>query len=249
MTKPAPKPENLLLNLIFNIAVPWAALTLLSKPERLGPLWALVVAVAFPLGYGAWDLAVRRKANFISILGLVSVLASGGLALLKIDPFWFAIKSGAVPVLIGLAVLASSRTKRPLVKEILYNEQVIDVPKVDAALDARGNRAAFDRLINNASLLLVATFVVSGVLNFGLARYVIKSPGGTPEFNAELAKMHLLDIPVATVPSMAMMMFALWKLLGGIKALTGLSLEEIFKTPPEKPKPQTASAIQDSDKL
>ncbi len=244
-SKPA-KPENLLLNLVFNIAVPWAALTLLSKPERLGPLWALVVAVAFPLGYGTWDLAVRRKANFISILGLVSVLASGGLALLKIDPFWFAVKSGAVPVLIGLAVLASSRTKRPLVKEILYNEQVIDVPRVDAALAERGNRAAFDRLINNASLLLVATFVVSGVLNFGLARYVIKSPGGTPEFNAELAKMHLLDIPVATVPSMAMMMFALWKLIGGIKTLTGLSLEEIFKAPPEKPKPATAA--QDTDK-
>jgi len=244
-SKPA-KPENLLLNLVFNIMVPWAALTLLSKPERLGPLWALVVAVAFPLGYGAWDLAVRRKANFISILGLVSVLASGGLALLKIDPFWFAVKSGAVPVLIGLAVLASSRTKRPLVKEILYNEQVIDVPRVDAALAERGNRAAFDRLINNASLLLVATFVVSGVLNFGLARYVIKSPGGTPEFNAELAKMHLLDIPVATVPSMAMMMFALWKLIGGIKTLTGLSLEEIFKAPPEKPKP--ATAVQNTDK-
>ena len=238
------KPENLFLNLIFNIGVPWAALAMLSKPERLGPVWALVVAVAFPLGYGAWDLAVRRKANFISILGLVSVVASGGLGLLKVDPFWFAVKSGAVPVLIGLAVLASSKTKRPLVRELLYNEQVIDVPKIDAALAERGNRAAFDRLINTASLLLFATFVVSGALNFGLARYVIKSPGGTPEFNAELARMHLLDIPVATVPSMLMMMFALWKLLGGIKALTGLALEDIFKAPPEKP----ATAARDADK-
>lgn len=244
MTKPATKPENLLLNLTFNIMVPWAALTLLSKPERLGPVWALVVAVAFPLCYGAWDLAVRRKANFISILGLISVLASGGLGLLKVDPFWFAVKSGAVPVLIGLAVLASSKTKRPLVREILYNDQVIDVPRVDAALAERGNRAAFERLINNASLLLMATFVISGALNFGLARYVIKSPGGTPEFNAELARMHLLDIPVATVPSMAMMMYALWKLIHGIKVLTGLELEAIFKAPPEKPK----SAAQDPDK-
>jgi hypothetical protein len=247
MTKPAPKPENLFFNLIFNIGIPWAALSLLSKPERLGTVWALVVAVAFPLGYGAWDLAVRRKANFISILGLVSVVASGGLGLMKVAPFWFAVKSGAVPVLIGLAVWASSRTKRPLVREILYNEQVIDVPRVDAALAKHGNRAAFDRLINNAGLLLVATFVISGALNFGLARYVIKSPGGTPEFNAELAKMHLLDIPVATIPSMAMMMFALWKLLHGIKVLTGLSLEEIFKAPPEKPK--SASAVQDSEKV
>jgi len=246
MTKPSSKPENLLLNLIFNIVVPWAALSMLSKPERLGPVWALVVAVAFPLAYGAWDLAVRRKTNFISILGLVGVLASGGLGLMKVDPFWFAIKSGAMPILIGLAVLASAKTKRPLVREILYNDQIIDVPRIDAVLDERGNRAAFDRLINNASLLLMATFVISGVLNFGLARYVIKSPGGTPEFNAELARMHLLDIPVATVPSMAMLMFALWKLIHGIKVLTGLELDDIFKAHPEKTK--SAATAQNSDK-
>ena len=241
------KQENLLLNLIANIALPWAALSWLSKPTLLGPVWALVVAIAFPLVYGAWDLISRRKTNFVSIIGLASVILTGGLGLLKIDGFWFAVKSGAVPVAVGLAVLASMRTKRPLVREMLYNEQVIDVARVDAELAVRGNRAAFDRLLDNASYLLVATFVVSGVLNFGLARYIIKSPSGTPEFNAELARMHLLDIPVTTIPSMAMLMFALWKLLGGIKALTGLELDDIFKSPPEKTKPTPKAAASNSD--
>ena len=45
MSSAAPKQENLLLNLAFNLAIPWAALSYLSKPERLGPTWALVVAV------------------------------------------------------------------------------------------------------------------------------------------------------------------------------------------------------------
>jgi hypothetical protein len=36
---------------------------------------------------------------------------------------------------------------------------------------------------------------------------------------------------------MAMMMLVLWRLLGGITALTGLTLDDIFRTPPEKPKP------------
>lgn len=241
------KQENLLLNLIANIALPWAALSWLSKSTLLGPVWALVVAIAFPLVYGAWDLISRRKTNFVSIIGLASVILTGGLGLLKIDGFWFAVKSGAVPVAVGLAVLASMRTKRPLVREMLYNEQVIDVARVDAELAVRGNRAAFDRLLDNASYLLVATFVVSGVLNFGLARYIIKSPSGTPEFNAELARMHLLDIPVTTIPSMAMLMFALWKLLGGIKALTGLEFDDIFKSPPEKAKPTPKAAASNSD--
>ena len=236
---PAPqheKPENLPLNLIFNIGLPWAALTFLSKPNLLGPVWSLVLGTAFPLAYGAWDYAMRRKTNFVSIIGLASVILTGGLGLLNIDGFWFAVKSGAVPVVVGLAVLASMRTKRPLVREMLYNEQVIDVARVDAALEERGNRSAFDRLLRTASLLLVATFFVSGLLNFMLARLVIKSPSGTEAFTKELARMHLLDIPVTMVPSMAMMMFALWRLLKGIEQLTGLTLDDIFKAPPEKAK-------------
>ncbi|MBW8782020.1 MAG: MFS transporter [Verrucomicrobia bacterium] len=236
MSASSPKQENLLLNLVFNIAAPWAVLSLLSKPERLGPVWGLVIALAFPLGYGVWDFLKRKHANFISIVGLVSVLVSGGLGLLRIDPFWFAVKDGAMPAIIGLAVLASMKTKQPLVKVLLYNEQVIDVARVDATLEERGNRPAFERLLTRSTYLLVASFLISAVLNFFLARHIIKSPTGTPEFNAELGRMHLVSLPVIVLPSMAMMMFALWWLLRGIKGLTGLDLDAIFKTPPEKPK-------------
>ena len=62
----------------------------------------------------------------------------------------------------------------------------------------------------------------------------LQSPPGTPEFNAELAKMNLLSWPVIALPSTAIMMFALWKLLGGITRLTGMPLEEIFHPQPEK---------------
>lgn len=238
MSSAPEKRENLLLNLVFNLVIPWAALSYLSKPERLGPFWALVVAVAFPIAYGAWDFLARRKTNFVSILGLASVVASGGLGLLQVDGIWFAVKSGVVPVVIGLAVLASAKSKRPLVRELLYNDQVIDVARVDAILDERGNRADFERLLRQASLLLVATFFISGLLNFLVAHWVIKSPSGTPEFNAELARLHLLDLLFATVPSMAMMMFALFRLFEGIKRLTGLTTDDILHAPPEKqPRP------------
>jgi hypothetical protein len=41
---------------------------------------------------------------------------------------------------------------------------------------------------------------------------------------------------VIALPSTAIMMFALWKLIGGITRLTGLKLEEIFHAPPPKDK-------------
>lgn len=228
MTLPSPKRENLLLNLAFNLALPALVLSKLSKPEWLGPVAGLIVALAFPLGYGIWDFARRRQANFISIIGFVSVLLTGGLGLLKTDNFWFAVKEAAVPTVIGIAVLVSLKSKRPLVHTFLYNEQVIDVPKVDAALAARGTRAGFERLLVTSSYLLTLSFLVSAVLNYGLARYLLKSPAGTPEFNAELGQMQLLSWPVIVLPSMAMTLYALWRLLSGVQKLTGLALEEVF---------------------
>jgi hypothetical protein len=53
--------------------------------------------------------------------------------------------------------------------------------------------------------------------------------------------MHIWSLPVIVVPSMAMMMLVLWRLLGGITALTGLTLDDIFRAGPAATGP-----IQDS---
>jgi len=220
----------MLLNLICNIAVPTVVLMKFSTDRWLGPLWGLVIALIFPVAYGIWDFATRKKMNFISVLGFVSVLLSGGLGLMKADGFWFAVKDAAVPSLIGLAVLVSLRTKNPLVNQLFYNDQIVDVPRVDAALAERGERPAFEKLMRNASIWLAVSFLASAVLNFGLARYLLKSPPATPEFNEELGKMHILVWPVIVIPSMVVMMTVFWKLITGLSKLTGLTTDEIFKT-------------------
>jgi hypothetical protein len=234
MTTPRPKPENLLVNLVCNVGVPTAILTWLSGARWLGPKGGLLVALAFPLGYGLHDFIARRRWNFISIIGFASVLISGGFGLMKVGGFWFAVKDAAIPGSIGLAVLASMRAKTPLVNELLYNPQVIDVERVDAELAARGAQTAFTGLLRRATGLLSLSFFVSSVLNYFLARHLIRSQPGTVAFNGELAKMHLVSWPVIVLPSMAMMMLVLWRLLHGIKALTGLELDDIFRSPPEK---------------
>jgi hypothetical protein len=144
------------------------------------------------------------------------------------------VKEAAVPTVIGIAVLVSLKTKKPLVHTMLYNPQVIDVQRVDAALEERQSRAGFDRLLVTSSYLLTLSFLLSAVLNFALARYLLVSPSGTAAFNAELAKMHVLSWPVIVLPSLIMTLFALWRLLSGLKGLTGLSMDEIFRAPPPK---------------
>lgn len=236
-TKPTEEhQENLWLNLLCNIVVPALILTTLSKPERLGPVWALVIGVSLPLGYGIYDLVVRRKWNFFSILGLVSILLTGGLGLLGISPFWFAVKEAAIPLTFGLAVLGSLFTPFPLVRTFLYNDRTINVARVDAELDRRAHHVSFERLLTTSTYLLACAFLISAVLNFVLARIIIRSPGGSPEFAAELGRMTALSWPVITIPVLIVMIIALWRLISGIKKLTGLELDDILKTPPEKKK-------------
>ena len=70
--------------IIASVDIPTIVLMKFSTENRLGPLWGLIVALIFPIGYGIYDLVTRKKTNVLSILGFVSVLCSGGLALAKV---------------------------------------------------------------------------------------------------------------------------------------------------------------------
>jgi len=222
------KRENLILNLLCNLAVPTFVLMKLSNEDRLGPQWGMVVALLFPLGYGIYDLIKRKKANIFSIVGIASVLLTGTLNQMKADGLWFAVKEAAIPTLFGAAVLISMRTKRPLVRELLWNDQVINTARVDSVLTEKGQHGELDQLLRRASFGLASSFLLSAVLNFGLARYLLQTPAGTPEFNAELGKMNGLSLPVIMLPTMIVTMFVFWKLMSGLTRLTGLEIDEIF---------------------
>ncbi|MCC6297049.1 MAG: MFS transporter, partial [Pseudomonadales bacterium] len=121
----APQRENLLLNLGLNIVAPSLVLTKLSAPDALGPGAALLVALAFPLGYGAWDFFRRRKYNLFSMLGLASVALTGGISLLHLPPAYLAVKEAAIPGLLGVVVMLSLKTRWTLVRSLLFNDAVL----------------------------------------------------------------------------------------------------------------------------
>jgi hypothetical protein len=214
--------ENVLLSLAINITIPAVVLMKFSGEDTLGPVGGLVVALAFPLAYGAADFARRRQWNLVSVLGFVSILLTGGIGLLQLDPKWIAVKEAAVPGLIGLAVIASLKTRFPIVRSLLYNDKIIRVDQVEAALAANGNLPAFERTLVVASWMLAGSFFVSSVLNFVLAKILVKSPAGTVEFNAELGRMTALSYPVIVVPSMLIMVATLFYLFRSIRRLTQL---------------------------
>lgn len=224
-----PKRDSLLANLLFNIVIPTLVLTKLSNDAYLGTKLGLVVALAFPLLYGARDFAKKGKINFFSALGTVSVLLTGGISLMELDPQYIAIKEAAIPGLIGLATLVSLKTRYPLVRTFIYNEQIIKVDLINQSLDKYNNHPAFERVLTNATYMLAASFFMSSVLNYLLAKWVLVSPTGTAEFNEELGKMTALSYPVIAVPAMIVMIATLFYLFRNIKKLTHLNIEDIMQ--------------------
>ena len=179
--------------------------------------------------YGIYDFIDRKQVNFISLLGVVSTLLTGIIAIVQLPPHWIAVKEAAIPAIIGVVVLGSLRTKYPLVRKLLYNENIINIDLVDEKLQERKNHDLFEKLLVKSSYLLSASFFLSAVLNYGLAKYILKSEPGTVAFNEELGQMYSLSYPVIVLPSFVVMIYALWQLQAGIKDLTGLKLEDIFK--------------------
>lgn len=231
--KPTANP-NPLVNILVNIVFPAVILNKFSGSERLGPVLALIIALSLPLLYGAWEFYKTRHHNFVSVLGFVSILLTGGLGLMQVDGFWFAVKEASIPALIGVATLVSVRTKKPFVKLMLYNDKVVNLSIVDEALDRNNARDGFNRLMFNTTLVLATSFMLSAILNFFLASYLLKSPVGTPQFNEELGKMTALSYPVIVVPSLIVMMIAVWMLIRGLKQLTGLDLNDILSEQAKK---------------
>ena len=228
VAKPERK-ENMLVNILVNIVIPTLILSKFSGDDDLGVEWAIIVALSFPLAYGLKEFYAVGKFNLFSAIGIVSIMLTGGMALLKLPPEYIAIKEAGIPALFAIFTLISLKTRFPLVKTFLYNDKILQIDKVDSALESNNNKDNFEQVLTNASYLIALSFVLSSVLNYILAIMILVSEPGTEAFNAELGKMNALSFPVIAVPATIVMMFALFYLFKQIKKLTQLELEDILK--------------------
>lgn len=219
------KRDNPLLGLLLNIGVPILVLMRFSGDDGLGPVKGLVVALAFPIGYGLYSAFQKGRFTPLSTLGIIGVVVTGGIGFFELDPRWVAVKEAAVPLVIGIGVVGSLRTRVSLARLILRN--IIDLDRVDQELEERGTSALFERRLAHATYMVAGAFLVSAVLNYILARMIVVSPGGTTAFNEELGKMTALGFPVIAVPTMALFIVAIMFVLTGIRNLTGFDFKDL----------------------
>lgn len=226
----ASRPASPLVELTVTLIIPSLILMKLSGAEHLGAVNALLAALALPLGWGVREYLRSRKFNLFAALGFVSVLLTGGIGLLQLDPQWLAVKEAAIPAVLGLAVLVSTFTPYPLVRVLLFSPVIMQVERIQAALDVHGTRAAFERKLTHATWMLAGSFLFSAVMNYFLATWVVTSAPGTEAFNAELGRLTLLSYPVIALPSMLILMGALFYLARALRQLAGLGLGDILRS-------------------
>jgi hypothetical protein len=224
-------PPHPLTDLLITVVAPSLILEHLSKPALLGPVLALLAAVALPVGFGIYCWRRTHGLNFFSAFGLAAVIITGGLGLLSLDAFWFAIKEAAFPVLLGLAFPLSLKAGRPLVSELLLNPQLINHVALNAALDTEQRRKAFQRLLALSSWALAATMLLSALANTLLVlHYLHGTVPGSEEYMRAIGRQNWVGVVVIGIPMLGATVALLFWMLGRIQGLTGLQREDLMGT-------------------
>lgn len=216
--------ENPFVNVAFNILVPALLLTYLP----LDPIITLVIALSFPIGYGIYDFVARKELNFLSAIGFISVLLTGGIGLLSLDARWIAIKEAAVPLTIAIVTIISAQTKDPLVKALLFTDSFLDTRKIAARVEANDAHRAFDRTFRFASYLLALSFLFSTVVNYIIARIIVTAPSGTTLFNEQIGRMTMIGFGAIALPMLVFMVLIGLFIVRRLERITQLSFEELL---------------------
>jgi len=255
MADPKNPQEHPLANILINVLIPVLVLSYLSKdpdiqvllgkepkPWHIGPLKAIIVALALPLGYGIWHFAKTRKFNFFSGLGLLSVALTGGLTLYLWNKdgtvkehagLLFGLKEAAIPLALGVGVLLSRRTATPLLHVFLYNDSLFDIPKIESRVNENSRTDVYRKLLDHANALFAASFFISSALNLGLATLFFQGFDRTAtdaleQYNGIVGKLTGWGFAVIGIPLLAILYLTLQRLIKGLREITGLTDQEIL---------------------
>ncbi|MDH4468429.1 MAG: hypothetical protein QE271_10245 [Bacteriovoracaceae bacterium] len=230
------KPNNPFIELIFNVVIPTFIMT--KGTKYLGnPTISLLVALCFPLGFLLFDLAKNKKWNFFAIIGLCSILLTGGLALFKVPYDWYPWKEALVPLLIGIFVLYSSFTVKPLIHMILFNPAMMDTEKLEVLMNDASMKQKIDHHLKISTIYFSLSFFLSSLLNYVLAvRVFVAIPSDLTTaiqeqmLNDQIAEMHIKSNLVIVLPCMVATVLVLIYLFYGLKKISGLGMNELMRT-------------------
>jgi len=215
-----------------------------EKWYQLGPYVAIGMALAIPLIYGIWHFIKKKKVNLFSAVGIANVLLTGIITIFlfstkdpetrKLAPYLFGIKEAIQPLILGSLFLLTHKRKSPLFNAFIYNDGVFDQSRINKAVKENGNETGLNELLWSSTKLFFGSFCVSAVLNLGLAYYFLHDLDPTAGdwevlYNEDVGRITGWGYLVIGAPLLVIGGFILFRLIKGLKELTGLETEKVLQ--------------------
>jgi len=240
--------ENPLMNIILNVLAPVLILSYCSKDGdsawHFGPQKAMLIALAVPICYGIWHFVQYKKFNIFSAVGIGNVLLTGIISIYLYSnddpsvrqnaPLLFGIKEAVQPLILGSLFLITHRSKNPLFNVFVYNDGIFDHSRINKSIRKNEKTAELSQLLWSSTLLFFGSFILSSIMNMGLAYYFLgdldpKAGNWKELYNQDVAKITGWGFAVIGLPLLLIGGFIIFRMVKGLKELTGLDNEEILQ--------------------
>ena len=227
MQKSRKKPISASTQLTIGFAIPTIILLFFSDESKLGPLWSMVLSLAFPVMLELFSFATGRKASLISLFSIVGILLIGVISLLGLSEQWLGVRRAAIYVVGALMIAFILRFKPVWIDRALG--AVLDMPAIRSAAREKSSVAAVERLLRHRMWLFAALLLIIGIWSYILTLVVMTAPTGSSEFNAEYAELRLLSLPFVSLPFLVGMVALLVSAMSRLEKLTGIESDQLLK--------------------
>lgn len=201
------KMQKLALDLLMGMVVP--VLILKYGTARLGTLPAYLLAALLPVAYVLLDLLViTRRFNFITSYGGLTAVVRGAVAFWYVDGVLFAFKDSISYIIAVLVFGGSFFLAKPVTRAIAMQGLSPETPEQTASLDALLSEPTVLRALRMSTLIIAATNLFCGAVNYMINVRMVVAPFNTPEFNDQVANVNAITRIVLVIPDMMALFWA-----------------------------------------
>ena len=242
------KATKSLLNVLLSVLAPVLILDNCSatgdKLWHLGTTWAMVVALALPIGCGIYSLVTERKVEAMTAFGLLGTILTGvvsiyantgdALAIRPDTPWWYAAKEAIIALLLAGAMLVGGGKEGSLLRACVYSDALFDIRRIEATIKEKELTASYTGVLNRAALMTAGSLFLSAAMNFGLALYFLLPVPDMPaaeqavQYNYAVSKMTWMGYLIIGVPLLATLFLVIRYLGKSLKLLTQLPDEQLY---------------------
>ena len=135
-------------------------------------------------------------------------------------------------MVLGVTILLSHWSKTPLLNTFLYSDTIFDIKRIEKEIQLNQKEDQYKKLLFSSTVLFSSSFLISTVLNFFLAIHFlgdidVNAADARTQFTQKVSSIMWWGFLVIGAPILVVLSFLLFRLLKGLRQITGLSNDEI----------------------